>query len=95
MKKAVIAVAAISLVMGFSSVSFGKSEISGKVMNKAKVDKSANVAIGKGATANMGSVTIKNANIKGMISNNADVSKSANVAIGQGSEASMGSVTVE
>jgi len=65
------------------------------VSNKSNVKGSANVAIGKGSTANMGSVQIKNSRVKGVISNKSNVKGSANVAIGKGSTANMGSVAIE
>ena len=89
-----IFIALMILLLG-TSVAFAQSKVSGKVINKSKVDKSANVAIGKGATANMGSVTMKNSQVSGKVINDSKVDKSANVAIGKGSEANMGSVTME
>ncbi|RPJ82572.1 MAG: hypothetical protein EHJ94_01770 [Deltaproteobacteria bacterium] len=71
------------------------SDVSGKVINKADIKKSANIAIGEDATANMGAVTMKNSKVSGKIVNKADVKKSANIAIGKDSKANMGSVTAE
>jgi len=65
------------------------------VTNKANINKSVNTAIGKGATANMGSITMENTSVKGTVTNQANINKSVNTAIGENSEASMGSVVLE
>jgi hypothetical protein len=95
MKKVVIAVTAVSLALGFSSLSLAASDIQGDLSNKATVKESANVAIGKGSTANMGSMAVKNSNVKGTVTNKANIEKSANVAIGENVTANMGAVTMQ
>jgi hypothetical protein len=72
-----------------------KSSVRGKVINKSNVKNAANVAIGKGATANMGSITMNKSSVKGKVINKSNVKNAANVAIGKGSEANMGSVVME
>ena len=54
-----------------------------------------NIAIGKGATANMGSVTVKDSSVKGTVTTKAQVKQSLNTAVGEGATANMGSVTVK
>ena len=93
MKKTITLI--IGLVFLTATSSFAGSEVSGKVINKAKVKKSANIAIGKGATANMAAVTMKDSKVSGKVINKAKIKKSANIAIGKNAEASMGSVTME
>jgi hypothetical protein len=41
------------------SVTLANSSIKGKVINKSNVKQSANVAIGKGAEANLGSIVME------------------------------------
>ena len=97
MKKLIVA-SAISVAMAMSvSTGFAKSKIDGKVMNQSRVDKSANIAIGKDNKARMGSVAIKNSEVgkTGVVSNKARISKSANIAIGKGNTANMGSIAME
>jgi len=53
----------IALIIGMAfltaTTSFAGSEVSGKIVNKAEIKKSANIALGKNAKANMGSVKLK------------------------------------
>jgi len=52
------------------------------------------IAIGKGATARMGTVTVDGPKVKGTIGTKSHVNQSSNMAIGKGATANMGNVTV-
>ena len=92
--KKVISVAAGLLFLS-SSMAFAASNVKGVVVNKSNVKDAANVAVGLGNTANMGSIQLKNANVKGVVVNKSNVQDAANVAVGLGNTANMGSVVVE
>ena len=84
----------ICVVFSASAV-MAETAVKGTVTNKSNVEKSANMALGEGATANMGSVTLQNSKVDGTITNQANVKQSANMALGKGAEANMGSVVAE
>lgn len=71
------------------------SEITGTVVNRATIRNSANIAVGKGNRAAMGSIVIKNSQVEGSITNEAEISDSVNISAGSGNEATMGAITVE
>ena len=77
------------------AMAFAGSDIKGAVINKSDNKGSANIAIGEGNKANMGSTDIENSKVKGAIINQSDNKGSANIAIGKGNEANMGSVNVK
>ncbi len=74
---------------------FGGSKIEGAVINKSKAKNSANIAIGKNNSANMGSTSIQNSEVKGAVINKSKVKNSANIAIGENNSANMGSVEIQ
>ncbi|MCK5323340.1 MAG: hypothetical protein KAJ45_04305, partial [Desulfobulbaceae bacterium] len=76
-------------------IAIKNSNIKGVVVNKSNVQGAANVAVGVGNTANMGSIQLKNANVKGVVVNKSNVQGAANVAVGVGNKANMGSIVVE
>ncbi len=78
-----------------TGVAFGKSKVSGAVINKSKVKNSANIAVGEDSTANMGSTVIEDSDIKGAVINKSKVKNSANIAVGEDSTANMGSTVIE
>ncbi len=65
------------------------------IINKLSGSNLANIAIGLGSEANLGTVKIKGSNIKGAIINDASGSNMTNIAEGTDSKANLGSVTVE
>ncbi len=67
----------------------------GVVVNKSNVQEAANVAVGVGNTANMGSIQLKDTNVEGVVVNKSNVKDAANVAVGVGNKANMGSIVVE
>ena len=88
------------VVMGISvfltaATAFAGSDIKGAVINKSDVKGSANIAIGEGNKAKMGSVGIEGSKVQGAVINKSDVKGSANIAIGKGNEANMGSVDIK
>lgn len=52
------------------------------------------IAIGKGATANIGTVTVDSPKLKGILGTKSRVTQSSNMAIGKGATANMGNATV-
>ncbi len=55
----------------------------------------ANIAIGKGNVANMGSVNVEDSKVTGAIINSSNVKNAANIAIGKDNTANMGSVDIQ
>lgn len=92
MKKALLVIGVL-LISG--SVAYAGSDVKGAIINKSDVKGAANVAMGQGATADMGTVKMKDSSLKGAIINKSSVKGAANVAMGQGSKANMGSVVLE
>jgi hypothetical protein len=90
----------LALVLGaaVSSFAFGAgSEIKeSAIINAANVTNAANLAIGKGAEANLGTVKIEGSKVeKSAVINASNVSNAANLAIGEKAEANMGSVVIK
>jgi hypothetical protein len=79
------------------SITLANSRVKGKVINRAKVKESANLAIGKNSTANMASITLKGSEVGkgGTVLNQADIQKGWNTAKGEKATANMGSITLE
>lgn len=89
---AIVAVAAAT--MPFSAMAKTKIDKS-KLTVSSKNDKVLNAAIGKGATANTGSLTIKNSNVsRSKITVSSKNSKVLNAAIGKGATANTGSINI-
>jgi hypothetical protein len=66
------------------------------IINAANVTNAANLAIGKGSEANLGTVKIEGSKVeKSAVINASNVSNAANLAIGKDSEANMGSVVIK
>ncbi len=66
------------------------------VVNNAKVNKSAAIAVGKNNKADVGSIRMTGAKVKkSIIVNNVKVNKSAAIAVGKGNKASVGSIILE
>ena len=66
----------VFLVMGVLlicvSMAYAGSEIKGAVINQSDVKNAANVAMGKDATAQMGTVAIKDSKVKGAVINKSE-----------------------
>ena len=84
-------------LFALSSLAFAGSEVKDStITNLSNVNQSANLAIGKGAEANMGTVKIQDSKVeKSKITNLSNVNQSANLAIGEKAEANMGSVVIK
>ena len=84
-------------LFALSAVAFAGSEVKDStITNLSNVNQSANLAIGKGAEANMGTVKIQDSKVeKSKITNLSNVNQSANLAIGEKAEANMGSVVIK
>jgi hypothetical protein len=84
--------------VAFSSLALAAgSEIKeSAIINAANVTNAANLAIGKGAEANLGTVKIEGSKVeKSAVINASNVSNAANLAIGEKAEANMGSVVIK
>ena len=88
---------AVAGLFAFASAAFAGSEVKDStITNLSNVNQSANLAIGKGAEANMGTVKIQDSKVeKSKITNLSNVNQSANLAIGEKAEANMGSVVIK
>jgi hypothetical protein len=91
-------VLAAAVTVAFSSLAFGAgSQVKeSAIINAANVSNAANLAIGKGAEANLGTVKIEGSKVeKSAVINASNVSNAANLAIGEKAEANMGSVVIK
>ena len=89
---------AVAATLAFSTLAFGAgSEVKeSAIINAANVTNAANLAIGKGSEANLGTVKIEGSKVeKSAVINASNVTNAANLAIGKDSEANMGSVVIK
>ncbi len=87
----------IASAMTLTSLAFAGSEIKdATITNISNASLSANLAIGKGAQANLGSVNIENSKVEGSkVTNLNSALFTPNLAIGQGAEANSGSTVIK
>ena len=93
MKK--IAGLTIGLMLVSAGAALAASDVTGAVINQSNNQGAANVAIGVGNEANLGTVGIQNSQVKGAVINQSNNQGAANVAIGVGNEANMGSTVIK
>ncbi|MDP3285493.1 MAG: hypothetical protein Q8M56_13770, partial [Desulfobacterales bacterium] len=92
MKKVLLVIGVLLICV---SMAYAGSDVKGAIINKSDVKNAANVAMGQGAKANMGTVALKDSTVKGAVINKSNVQNAANVAMGQGATAQMGSVDLK
>jgi len=88
---------ATAALVAFSSLAFAGSEVKkSAIVNQANIQGAANIAAGRNAEANMGTVKIEGSKIeKSAIVNQANIQGAANIAAGRDAEANMGSVVIK
>jgi uncharacterized low-complexity protein len=95
MKKIIALAAVAAITIPFSAMA-GSEIKKSTIVNQAKINQSANIAVGTASEANMGSIKIAGSKVKeSTVVNQANVNQSANIAVGTKSEANMGSIKVE
>jgi len=90
-------VVAAACAVAFSTLTFAGSEVKkSAIVNQANIQGAANIAAGRNAEANMGTVKIEGSKIeKSAIVNQANIQGAANIAAGRDAEANMGSVVIK